>query len=156
MLSSPSKMPWQRRCIASSRSAETLKSSRGSLITLAIPSSALAIEWQPCAEKRNGRYRQIYATTSRSMLADTLQQTLCVACVRQPSRKRTVGIAQHCQIMRSKSASTAATKFYEGEVLIAYSRPTRSIVLFAIILISIRRAKPQRSGGPEPLHSTTF
>ena len=126
------------------------------MITLVIPSRALAIEWQPCAEKRNGGYRQIYATISRSMPADTLQQTLRVACARQPSRKRTLGIAQHCQIMRSKSASTAATKFYEGEVLIAYSRPTMSIVLLAITLISISGAKPQRSGGAEPLHSTTF
>ena len=58
--------------------------------------------------------------------------------------------------MRSKIASSVATKFYEEEALIAYSRATRSIVLFAIILISIRIAKPQRSGGLELLHSTTF
>ena len=58
--------------------------------------------------------------------------------------------------MRSKIAFTAATKFYEGEVLIAYLRATKLIVLFVIILISIRIAKPQRSGGLEPLHSITF
>ena len=143
-------------CVASRLSTETLKSSRGSLTTLATLSNALAIVLLICAERRNGRYPKNCATTNLSILADTLQRMPCVACVKQRSQKQTADIAGNCQIMHAWNASTVVTKCYAREIFTASLTATRSIVLFVITLMWIRGAKLRRNGGPVQSRSITF
>ena len=81
-----------------------------------------------CQEARWG-HQLIFATINRLTLVVTSPQTQCVVFVRQPLQTQTVGTIHHCQIIRSRSASSEATKHYAREVTIAYWKPTKSIVL---------------------------
>ena len=79
----------------------------------------------------------------RLTLVVTSPQTQCVVFVRQPLQTQTVGTIHHCQIIRSRSASSEATKHYAREVTIAYLKPTKSIVLsgtFPILTKDYKRA----------------